>query len=79
MGYTQLRVWARGRNAGWGPGGELQFYVKVGRDANNFYLYRTEISSGEGSSAWLPEVVVDFSRFTVTAAAPICPRAARQG
>jgi cell surface protein SprA len=63
MGYEQLRLWARGRNHGWGMNGELQMYVKMGRDANNFYLYRTPVNAGQGQSAWLPEITVDFSRF----------------
>ncbi|MES2177618.1 MAG: cell surface protein SprA [Gemmatimonadota bacterium] len=63
MGYQQLRMWARGRRAGWGDNGELQMYVKLGRDANNFYLYRTTISGGAGQAAWNPEVIVDFNRF----------------
>ena len=46
LGYRELRLWARGRNRGWGPSGAMQFYVKVGRDADNFYMYRTTINAG---------------------------------
>jgi cell surface protein SprA len=63
MGYSQLRLWARGRNAGWGQGGELQVYVKIGRDANNFYLYRAPVRSGLDVLAWDPETQVDFARW----------------
>ena len=63
MAYEQLRVWARGRGDGWGPGGELQFYIKIGRDASNFYLYRTSANAGFTADAWNPEVRVDFERF----------------
>jgi hypothetical protein len=63
MGYKELRLWARGRNNGWGDDGELQMYVKLGRDASNFYLYRTPVHSGNTREAWLPEVRVDFDRF----------------
>ncbi|MBX6332813.1 MAG: cell surface protein SprA, partial [Gemmatimonadaceae bacterium] len=63
MQYRELRVWARGRNKGWGPNGDLQFYIKVGRDADNFYLYRTPVNAGTTRDAWLPEVEVDFNRF----------------
>ncbi|MDE3053460.1 MAG: cell surface protein SprA, partial [Gemmatimonadota bacterium] len=63
MGYEQLRLWGRGRGHGWGAAGELQMYVKMGRDANNFYLYRTPVNAGQGQSAWLPEITVDFNRF----------------
>ncbi len=63
LGYQELRVWARGRGKGWGPNGDLQFYIKVGRDQDNFYLYRVAANEGPSRDAWLPEVVVDFHRF----------------
>ncbi|GAC1653798.1 MAG: hypothetical protein NVS4B3_17180 [Gemmatimonadaceae bacterium] len=63
MGYRQLRLWGRGRGSGWGPGGELELFVRLGRDPNNFYLYRTPVQAGRGANAWLPEVGVDFRRF----------------
>lgn len=62
MQYGQLRAWARGRGNGWGQGGDLQFYVKMGTDDNNFYFYRSSVNSGSGQAAWLPEVVVDFGQ-----------------
>ena len=62
MQYRELRAWARGRGDGWGLAGELQFYVKIGRDANNFYAYRTPVNSGPGQAAWNPEVRVNFDK-----------------
>jgi hypothetical protein len=62
LGYKEMRLWARGIGPGWGEDGELQFYVKIGRDANNFYLYRTPLNGGTTRAAWLPEIQVDFSR-----------------
>jgi len=62
MGYKELRLWARGVRNGWGQSGDLQFFVKIGRDPNNFYLYRTPLSGGTGEAAWLPEVRVDFNK-----------------
>ncbi|MEP6690879.1 MAG: cell surface protein SprA [Gemmatimonadaceae bacterium] len=62
MGYRELRVWARGRNKGWGLSGDLQFYVKIGRDQDNFYFYRTPVNAGNDDAAWLPEVVVNFDK-----------------
>ncbi|AHG91698.1 Cell surface SprA [Gemmatirosa kalamazoonensis] len=62
MSYRQLRVWARGHGHGWGPDGDLQFFVRLGRDEHNFYLYRTPVNAGSDASAWLPEVRVDFER-----------------
>ena len=63
MGYRELRVWARGASKGWGEQGDLQFYIKVGSDADNFYLYRTPVNQGPSRDAWLPEVRVDLRRF----------------
>lgn len=63
MGYRELRLWARGRGNGWGPSGDLQFFVKLGRDADNFYLYRTTALAGNSRTAWEPEVRVRFERF----------------
>jgi hypothetical protein len=56
--YRQLRVWAQGRGGGWDQG-DLEFFVKVGTDENNFYLYRTRLVSG----TWAPEIVVDLQRW----------------
>lgn len=63
MGYRTLRLWMRGRGNGWGPSGELQGFVKVGRDEHNFYAYRTPVNAGESVNAWEPEVRVDLQRF----------------
>jgi hypothetical protein len=63
MSYRELRLWARGRGRGWGAQGDFNFYVKLGRDANNFYAYRTPAASGPGRSAWEPEVRVRFEKF----------------
>jgi hypothetical protein len=58
LGYRQLRVWARGRGGGW-DNNQLSFYVKVGQDENNFYMYRTHVHS----TTWLPDVAVDFNQW----------------
>ncbi|MEO7996395.1 MAG: cell surface protein SprA [Gemmatimonadaceae bacterium] len=63
MGYRTLRLWMRGRKNGWGDNGELNAFVRIGRDANNFYLYRTPVQSGETVAAWDPEVRVDLTQF----------------
>jgi hypothetical protein len=55
LGYRQLRVWARGRGADWDLH-RLSFFIKVGQDADDFYMYHANASS----TTWLPEVVVDF-------------------
>ena len=63
MGYRELRMWARGRGRGWEANGDLQAFVKIGRDVDNFYLYRTSARSGTTPDAWEPEVRVRFERF----------------
>jgi hypothetical protein len=62
MTYRELRVWAKGRGRGWGPDGDLHFFIKLGRDANNFYAYHTSVLVG-GREAWEPEIRVPFERF----------------
>ena len=62
MAYRELRVWAKGRGRGWGPDGDLHFFIKLGRDANNFYAYHTSVLVG-GREAWEPEIRVPFERF----------------
>ncbi len=62
MGYKELRLWARGVSSGWGPDGELQFYIKIARDDNNFYMYHAPINSGATKAAWEPEINVNFNR-----------------
>ncbi len=56
--YRKLRVWARGRGSGW-ESGDLEFFIKVGSDEDNFYLYRTPARTVD----WEPEVVVDVNRW----------------
>ncbi|NIN11438.1 MAG: cell surface protein SprA [Gemmatimonadales bacterium] len=56
--YEKLRVWARGRGSGWSEG-DLDFYIKVGRDEHNFYLYRAPART----DTWEPEVIVDLQRW----------------
>ena len=63
MGYRTLRLWMRGRGSGWGENGELNGFVKIGRDENNFYLYRTTALEGPTQAAWGSEVRVDLTRF----------------
>jgi hypothetical protein len=69
MAYKELRLWARGIRSGWGTNGELQFFVRIGRDPNNFYLYRTDLNGGIGRTAWLPELRINFKELFALRAA----------
>jgi len=58
--YKKLRVWARGRGPGW-EDGDLDFFVKAGKDQDNFYLYHTPART----ASWEPEVMVDLQPWLV--------------
>ncbi len=62
MAFRRMSVWGRGRNNGWGPNGELQMYIKVGRDENNFYMYRTPVNAGTTAAAW-SDFSIDLGQF----------------
>ncbi|HET8649797.1 MAG TPA: hypothetical protein VFL95_07135, partial [Gemmatimonadales bacterium] len=55
LNYKELRLWVRGRGIGWEEG-QLQAYVKLGSDNNNFYLYRTTAHT----TGWEPEMVINL-------------------
>ncbi len=48
-------MWFRGRGPGWEEG-DLQSFIKLGADDENFYLYR----SPARSTTWEPETVIDI-------------------
>ncbi|MFQ5551528.1 MAG: cell surface protein SprA, partial [Gemmatimonadales bacterium] len=58
LNYRLLRVWARGRGLGWQEN-DLEFFIKVGRDENNFYMYRQSVRTDQ----WEPEIVIDMRRW----------------
>jgi hypothetical protein len=58
--YQTLRVWARGRGVGWDDG-DLEFFIKAGKDQDNFYLYHAPART----TSWEPEVVVQFERWLI--------------
>ena len=57
--YRELRVWSRGRGAGWEEG-DLEFIIKAGRDEYNFYMYRTPVRS----VTWEPEIIIELDKWT---------------
>jgi hypothetical protein len=71
LAYRDLRLWAIGVQGEWGLEGEpLRFFLKMGEDAGNFYLFRTplpKVPPDAGGTAlreaWRPEIHIDFERF----------------
>jgi hypothetical protein len=66
--YRQARVWVTARSGDFGPDRPSWFFLKVGTDPENFYLYRTRLNPPAGATGvtaddWLPEVVVDFEEW----------------
>jgi hypothetical protein len=66
--YRQARMWVVPRYGDFGEDRASYFFLKVGTDADNFYLYRTRLRapsspSGVTPADWLPEVVVDFEEW----------------
>jgi len=66
--YRQARVWVASRSGDFGPDRDAWFFMKVGTDPDNFYLYRTRLNPPAGAAGvtpedWLPEVVVDFEEW----------------
>ncbi|MEE8550062.1 MAG: hypothetical protein V3T08_02280, partial [Gemmatimonadota bacterium] len=70
--YRVMRVWALGRAGPWGVDGEpLRLIVKLGEDANNFYLFMTALRAVPPDpdattlrQAWSPEQRIDFERLS---------------
>ncbi|MDA0313146.1 MAG: hypothetical protein O2992_13640, partial [Gemmatimonadetes bacterium] len=68
LAYREARLWVVPREGDFGPDRPHYFYVKVGTDAENFYLFRTPLQpssspSGVAPGDWLPEVRIDFDEW----------------
>jgi hypothetical protein len=65
--YRQMRAWALPVEGDFGPDAPLRFYMRLGFDTENFYLYRTPLQPPVGDSPqredWTPERFVDFDRW----------------
>ena len=55
LNYDEIRVWVHGRGPGW-ESGDLEAFIKLGSDVNNFYLYHAPAKS----TSWEPEMVIDL-------------------
>jgi len=63
--YGRLRAWSLAQGDDWGAGGVLRFFIRMGFDSNNFYLYRTTLRDSPENPTredWLPEDEIEFSR-----------------
>ncbi len=66
--YREARLWVVPRSGDWSPTRPVSFFLKIGTDPENFYLFRTPLRSpaseaGVTPEDWLPEVTVDFDQF----------------
>ena len=65
LSYRQARLWVVPRSGDWGPDRDRWFFLKVGSDPENFYLYRTRLGFPSNPAQvteddWRPEVTIDF-------------------
>ena len=68
LSYREARLWVVARSGDFGPGRPQRFFVKIGSDSENFYLYRTPLGAPTGTPGvtqadWLPEIRIDFDRW----------------
>lgn len=68
LSYGEMRLWVVARSGSWNAGEPAQFFMKVGTDADNFYLYRSPLDPASdpdavGAQDWLPERVIRFSEW----------------
>jgi hypothetical protein len=66
--YREARLWVVARQGDFGADGPNEFFLKVGNDPENFYLYRTPLPEPAGTNGvtaadWLPEIQVDFQEW----------------
>jgi hypothetical protein len=65
--YREARLWVVPRAGDWREDGDVRFFVKIGSDPENFYLFRTPLRTPVTSNLtpgdWLPEVTIDFEEF----------------
>ena len=63
--YGRMRAWSLAQGDDWGPGGNLRFFIRMGFDSNNFYMYRVPLKNSAVQPTradWLPEDFIDFAR-----------------
>jgi hypothetical protein len=70
LSYGEMRLWALAPEGNWRTSDEpVRFFVKVGTDSENFYLYRVPIEVARfeeiAPQDWIPEHVVRFQEWMV--------------
>jgi hypothetical protein len=65
LAYRELRLWTATRRGMWSAADAPEFFLKVGSDPDNFYLWRGSLAperdpSGVTPEDWIPEAVIDF-------------------
>ncbi len=68
LSYQEARIWAVAVQGGFGMAVPAYFFLKVGTDDRNFYLFRSRLSPVASPGAvreaeWLPEIVIDFEKW----------------
>jgi len=68
LNYARLRVWTVARSGEWGSSVPTYFFLKVGSDPENFYLYRSRLNPAGDPGAvlasdWLPEHRIEFEEW----------------
>ena len=68
LSYRQARLWAVAADGDFGNERQVYFFVKIGTDDRNFYMYRTplELADNPGrvhEGDWLPERVIHFDEW----------------
>jgi len=64
--YRRLRAWNLAVDGDWGVGSPLRFYIRMGFDSNNFYLYQTSLVAPAGQPTqndWNPETLINLERW----------------
>ena len=64
--YRRLRAWNLAVDGEWGLTSPVRYYLRMGFDSNNFYLYRTKLITPSGQPTrndWNPETLIDLERW----------------
>lgn len=67
LSYQEARLWAVAARGGFGLRVPVWFFVKIGTDDSNFYMFRTRLDPADALGTvregdWLPEIVIAFEQ-----------------